>query len=106
VADTIGNVALFAGLALAVLFLTHYLVVVRFKAARRSLTSWYLIGSNVLWVLILGLGAVTAVAGPSFPARSVIRAGVFTLIAAKLAAQYALLVDSTRRRHREEGNSR
>ncbi len=98
-AIVLGNVLLVGAWLLVVLFLAHYLIAVRWRAAKRSLTSWYLIGSNAAWALILGLGVVTLAAGADFPARDVIRVGIYALIVASFATQYALLVDATRRRH-------
>jgi hypothetical protein len=99
----VGDVLLIGSWALVALFLAHYLWFVRWPTARRSLTSWYLLGSNVMWFLLLGLGVVTLWAGATFPARDVIRVGVYALIVGNFATQYVLLVDATRRRQREEG---
>lgn len=97
-----GNVLLIGAFGLTLLFLAHYLYGIRWVTARRSLTSWYLLGSNLMWALILGLGTATILVGHDFPARDAIRVGVYALIVAKLATQYVLLIDS-RRHPREEG---
>jgi hypothetical protein len=100
VLGVVGNVELVTAWLLVVLFLAHYVTVVRWRDAKRSLTSWYLLGSNLSWALILGLGVLTLAVG-QFPARDVIRVGIYALIVGKFATQYVLLVDSTRRRHKE-----
>jgi len=98
----VGNVLLVGAWLLVVVFLAHYLWFVRWPTARRSLTSWYLLGSNLMWFLLLGLGVITLWGGPAFPARDAIRVGVYALIVGNFAVQYALLIGATRRRHNDE----
>lgn len=87
-------------------FLAHYLTVVRFRAARRSLVSWYLVVNALVMAQVLCLALVSAFAGRDWPGRDAVRLVVYAEMAAGLVAQYALLLDSIRRRHRQEGDSR
>jgi hypothetical protein len=101
VLNGVGNVLLVGAWLLVLLFLAHYVWIIRWRDAKRDLTSWYLLGSNISWALILGLGVATIIIGRDFAARDAIRVGVYALIVAKFATQYVLLVDSTRRRHQQ-----
>lgn len=89
------------GAALPTIFLTHYLIAVRYRAGR-PLESWWIIALNAIPVLVVMLGLVTFMFGQHWPGRDEIRAVVFTLWVLVYGAQYALFIDARSRRRRHE----
>lgn len=83
------------------LFLAIYLF--RVRPARRTLERLYLIGSNVVFTAVLGLGFVTALFGQSWPGRDVIRAVAYALVIAVFAAQIYLLFAALRPSRKDNG---
>lgn len=92
-----------AGAFWSAAFLAHYLIVVRFRHTRRTLDSWWLVALNAIMLMVTLLGLATTVFGRDWPYRDAVRAFVYGLQFAALAAQYALFVDAMRRPTDREG---
>jgi hypothetical protein len=70
-------------------FLIRYLIKVRPK--RRMIESWWLIGSNAVFAMLLLLGASGAIFGTTWGGRQPVREVVYGVIIAVFAAQIAWL---------------
>lgn len=83
---------------LVLAFLAGYLFAVR--PVKRSPESWYLLGSNAAFAVLLLLGATVLIFGRDYPGRDFVRAGAYALVVAVFAAQLGLLLSAFRRRKR------
>lgn len=75
---------------LPVAFLALYLYSVR--PVRRSAESWWLIGTNSVFGLVLLLGVATLIFGQSWPQRDWVRAVIYALVDGVFVAQLGLLL--------------
>lgn len=76
-------------------FLIRYLIKVR--PQRRMIESWWLLGSNSVFTMVLLLGASTVLFGTTWGARQSVRELVYGIVIATFAAQIAWLEYRLRR---------
>lgn len=93
-----------AGAFWSAAFLAHYLWTVRYKKTRRTYDSWWVVALNIVMLAVTLLGLATSVFGRDWPFRDQVRALVYGCQMIVLAAQYALFVDTLRRRPSIERN--